>query len=779
MTAPRASLFTRAGRRLRKLVDRPASVDVTRFEALLPAAVRREPELAELSDSELTAAAGNVGGDRLTEAQLVEICALGREAGRRTLGERAFDVQLVGVMSLLTGHVAQLDTGEGKTLVGAIAAAGHALTGRDVHVITVNDYLARRDADWMRPLFELLGVSVGWVEPGHTAEERREAYASGVTYGSVSEIGFDLLRDRLATSADEQVQPAPDVAIIDEADSVLVDEARVPLVMAGSAAAGAPDVTSTRVVSRLREGVHYEVDTDRRNVWLTPAGAAMVEKALGGIDLYAEANADRLAAVNVALHAHALLTKDVDYLVRNSRVQLIDSSRGRVAELQRWPDGLQAAVEVKERVPVSDKGEILDSITVQGLLARYPAVAGMTGTAVAVAETLREFYKLEIAVIPPHEPNIRVDEPDRIFLTQSDKIRAILAEVERVHATGRPILIGTQDVAESEELAGKLAKAGMECVVLNARNDEEEARIIAEAGTEGAITVSTQMAGRGTDIKLGGSHGTAADHQRVVELGGLYVIGTARYRSSRLDDQLRGRAGRQGDPGGSVFFASLNDEVVLAGAPDVPEDLPADEHGEVISPVAARHLDHAQRVTEGANLEIHRNTWRYTRLMERQRDDLLAYREELLRTNHAAEVLKASCPDHYADLAEQLKTEQLARVCREVLLYHLDQLWSDHLAFLNDVRESIHLRALGRETPIDEFHRAAIPAFHTIKTEAERLAAETLAAVTVTDSGPDLAGAGVRRPTSTWTYVVHDNPFGSDAEQALKKIRGTLRKKRR
>lgn len=780
MALGRAPMRTRVGKRLRRIIERPASVELTKYEKLLPAIGEREDDLRSRSDDDLGRIARELrtDGDFRTE-QLIEFCALGREAGRRALGERAFDVQVLGVMGLLSQHVVQMATGEGKTLVGALAACGHALQDKRVHLISVNDYLAKRDAEWMRPVFELLGVSVDWVEPATTHAERKDAYGCDVTYGAVSEIGFDVLRDRLVTKADDRVLPRPEVAIVDEADSVLVDEARVPLVMAGSVDAGVVDEEVAKIVRRLRLGLHYETDSDGKNAWLTPAGASVVEKALGGIDLYDESGAERLAAVNVALHAHALLTRDVDYLVRDGKVQLINTSRGRVAELQRWPDGLQAAVEAKEQLPPSDRGEVLDSITVQALIARYPVVAGMTGTAVAVAETLREFYKLEVAVIPPNTPNIRVDEPDRIFTSPSQKLRAIVAEISQVHEKGRPILVGTQDVAESEELAEKLTKAELTCTVLNARNDAEEAEIIAEAGKPGTVTVSTQMAGRGTDIKLGGSAVDAPERDKAVKLGGLYVIGTARYPSSRLDDQLRGRAGRQGDPGGSVFFASLEDDLVMAGAPDVPEGLAADDGGEVTDPAAVRHINHAQRVVEGANQEIHRNTWRYTRLIERQRSDLLTFRDEVLLTDTAAEHMRVAARERYDELAEQLPDETLAQMCREIMLFHLDQLWSDHLAFLADVRESIHLRALGKETPIDEFHRAAIPEFHKIIDEAKDSAVKTFADTQVTEDGVDLAGAGVKRPTSTWTYLVHDNPFDSDAEQALKKIRGTLRKKRR
>jgi preprotein translocase subunit SecA len=790
-----AVLIDRMSKRLRRIIQRPASVELTRYEKLLPAIGEREPELEKLTDTELTETAGrlrleSVFGDQ----QLIEVCALGREAARRALDERAFDVQLLGTMGLLTGHVVQMATGEGKTLAGALAAAGHALQGKRVHVISVNDYLARRDAEWMKPVYDLLGVSVSWVEPALTHEERREAYTAEVCHGAVSEIGFDVLRDRLVTREADLVQTEPEVAIVDEADSVLVDEARVPLVMAGSVDAGVADEEVANIVRRLRLNLHYETDSDGRNAWLTTAGASVVEKALGGVDLYGETSSDsaqgsaaeeggtgggnRLAAVNIALHAHALLTRDVDYLVRDGKVQLINASRGRVAELQRWPDGLQAAVEAKEQLPPSDRGEILDSITVQALIARYPQVAGMTGTAVAVAEQLREFYELEVAVIPPNAENIREDLSDRIFASPSHKLRAIVEEIREVHATGRPILVGTQDVAESEELADKLAKADLPCVVLNARNDAEEAAIIAEAGRYEAVTVSTQMAGRGTDIRLGGAEG-GSERERVAALGGLHVIGTARYPSSRLDDQLRGRAGRQGDPGSSVFFASLNDELVLSYAPDIPDGIAADEEtGEISAEHAHRQINHAQRVAEGVDLEIHRNTWRYTRLIEHQRREVLAYRDDVLRTALASEELEKAEPERYAELSETLGADRIEQVSRDILLYHLDQLWADHLAFLTEVRESIHLRALARETPLDEFHRAAIPEFRKIAAQARERAAKTLIEAEVSDDGIDLAASGVRRPTSTWTYLVHDNPFDSDAEQALKKVRGMLRKKR-
>jgi preprotein translocase subunit SecA len=776
-----------------RFLDRPATVDISRYEGLLTSIEWREKKVGDLSDEELIEAATELRreGDQpgFNEKDLVELCALGREAALRALDERPYDVQLLGAMELLEGHIVQMATGEGKTLAGALAAAGYALQGKAVHVMSVNDYLARRDAEWMKPVYALLGVTVGWVDQTSSQEERRAAYANDVTYGSVSEIGFDVLRDRLCTSVDDMVGREPDVVLVDEADSVLIDEAKVPLVLAGSSDEGQSDPEVAKIVRALKPGQHYEKDEDGRNAWLTTRGAKHVEKSLGGIDLYSGEHSDRLAAVNAALHAHALLERDVDYIVRDGKVHLINSSRGRIALRQRWPDGLQAAVEAKERLRPTESGEVLDSISVQGLIKRYRTVCGMTGTAVAVAEQLREFYELRVAVIPPNTPCVRADEDDRLYDTVEAKEKAIVAEISSVHATGRPILIGTRDVAESERLAKMLAEADVPCVVLNAKNDAQEAAIVAEAGAYDAVTVSTQMAGRGTDIRLGGtengdsSNGTDK-HDQVADLGGLLVIGTGHYPSSRLDDQLRGRSGRQGDPGGSIMFASLGDEQVVQYAPDAtagaePDD--DEDEGRLLDPTSKRFVDHAQKVSEGVQLEIHRNTWRYTRLIEHQRTALLEYRDELLTTDLAATSLASLSEERWEELSEDsgaIDEKVLEDAARQIMLYHLDQRWTEHLAFLADVRETIHLRALAKETPIDEFHRTAIPEFRKMPDQISERAAETFTSIAITSDGVDLASDGLRRPTSTWTYMVHDNPFDTDAEQALQRVRAMIKKVR-
>jgi len=733
-----------------------------------------DDKAAGLDDEQITKAAKLLELSELADAaDIPQFLAIAREAAERTTGLRPFDVQLLGALRMMAGDVVEMATGEGKTLAGAIAAAGYALAGRHVHVISVNDYLARRDAEWMGPLLAAMGLTVGWITADSTAAERRAAYECDVTYASVNEIGFDVLRDQLVTHVDDLVSPRPDVALIDEADSVLVDEALVPLVLAGTTHRETPRMEIIRLVgemtseNRVDDSLqYYDTDADRRNVHLTDAGARKLEKALGGIDLYSEEHiGTTLTEVNVALHAHVLLQRDVHYIVRDNAVHLINASRGRIASLQRWPDGLQAAVEAKEGIETTETGEVLDTITVQALINRYPTVCGMTGTALAAGEQLRQFYRLGVSPIPPNTPNIREDETDRVYITAAAKNQAVIEHIQEIHATGQPVLVGTRDVAESEELHAKLVKAGVPAVVLNAKNDEEEAAVIAEAGKLATVTVSTQMAGRGTDIRLGGSD--EADHDAVAELGGLHVIGTGRHHTERLDNQLRGRAGRQGDPGSSVFFSSWEDDVVVSHLE--PEKLPmqTDEDGRIVSDRAGQMLEHAQRVAEGRLLDVHANTWRYNQLTAQQRAIIVERRETLLRTTTARDELKELAPDRYQELVDEVGEDELERICRLIMLYHLDRGWADHLAYLSDIRESIHLRALGRQDPLDEFHRMAVDAFASLAADAIEAAQQTFETANVLEDEPGLDLSKLARPTSTWTYMIHDNPLADDTMAAL------------
>lgn len=826
--------------------------------ALIDAAASHEDWASELSDADIAKQAEEI--DIATEDGRARFLAMAREAADRSLDMRPFDVQLQGALRLLEGDVIEMATGEGKTLAGAIAAVGYVLQGHQVHVISVNDYLAQRDAEWMKPLFDLFKISSGFVHEDSTPEQRRAAYGADITYGSVNEIGFDVLRDQLATTADQLLSPTPDVAIIDEADSVLVDEALIPLILAGSAPGEVTDTAIHDAVAKLQKQ-HYEIDPEGRNVFLTDEGAEFVEAELGGINLYDEEHVGTtLVHVNIAMHAHLLVERDVHYIVRDGGVHLINASRGRIAQLQRWPDGLQAAVELKEGLAQTDSGEVIDTITVQALIGRYPKVCGMTGTALAAGEQLRQFYELRVSEIPPNTPNIRKDEADRVYDNKSNKVDAIVEFVKEIHETGQPVLIGTHDVAESEELAHHLGRAGVDCVVLNAKNDAEEAQIIAEAGARGAVTVSTQMAGRGSDIKLGGSQGesggsshhestTARDE--VVELGGLCVVGTGRYDTARLDNQLRGRAGRQGDPGRSVFFSSIEDPLVTKNLALKKDPESPNEDGS-LGQKGIDLIEQAQRVAEGIMLELHANTWRYNQLVNQQRDIIVARRMEVLTTDIAIAELKKSESKRYqqligewaepeedetpedgtpedsesedsapedrapeadsdgtedkdagrsgeseadasadaastADAAadaetklapppeEPVRPEVLEQAAREIVLYHLDRAWADHLAFVSDVRASIHLRSIGRESPLDEFHKLILDEFANLPGEAIEKARKTFREVTITNDGADLEAADLRRSTTTWTYMVHDNPFSSGGAKALQGIIGIFR----
>lgn len=743
--------------RFRKFLQRPGTtVDLGPLSKRLDAIEAREEALKELDDAALTDAAREA-------SDFTEVCAVGREASRRAINQRPYDVQLLGAMALLSGRVAEMATGEGKTLTATIAAYGHTRLGNGpVHVLTVNDYLAKRDAEWMEPIYTLLGLTVGSVTETMTPEERREAYAADVTYVSVSEAGFDYLRDQLVTDVADRVQRDLATAIVDEADSILIDEARVPMVLAGSTSTESDPVhEAADLVKTLRAGKDYEVAEDGRSVAFSEAGLKNIEEQLGGIDLYADDQVEHLSAVNVALHAHALLRRDVDYIVRNGGVELIDEMRGRVAQRRRWPDGLQAAVEAKEGLSATAEGEVLNTITVQAYIALYKTVCGMTATAVHVGEQLREYFNLEVAVVPSNTPNIREDDPDRIYSAHDTRDEALVEEIKIAHEKGRPVLIGTLDVQASERLAEQLAEAGVPSNVLNAKNDAEEASIIAEAGAAGAVTVSTQMAGRGVDIRLGGSD--EKDRDKVVELGGLYVIGAGRHDSRRVDDQLRGRAGRQGDPGASVFFVSLEDELVSRHAGEIlPASPRMDMDGVVHDAQVDYAVEHAQRVAEGVNHEIHRNTWRYSVVIEQQRLLMAERRERLLTSEVAAIMLLERSPEK----AKETDEDVLSDAARAIALYHLDRLWADHLAYLSEVREGVHLRALGKLDPLDEFHRSAVPAFQDLLTKVEERTIETFDEVDLTD-GWEPDRAEIVRPSATWTYLVHDNPFGSELDRLI------------
>jgi preprotein translocase subunit SecA len=689
---------------------------------------------------------------------LVEVFALVRAAADRVLGMRPFDVQLMAGVALHRGKLVEMQTGEGKTLAAVMPACLNALSGRGVHILTFNDYLARRDASWMGPVYRFLGLSVGAVQQEMGIDARREAYRADITYATAKEAGFDLLRMHLCTEPDELIHRPFNYAIVDEADSILIDEARVPLVIAGDRPTSETSpYRIAEVISRLEEGQDWETDENRRNVFLTETGVDRVEEELRCVDLHRAENYLLLTEVNQALHATALLRQDVDYIVRDERIELVDEFTGRVVNDRRWPDGLQAALEAKEGLQIQPGGRIIGSIALQHFLKQYPKLSGMTATAQPAAEEFENFYSLRVVPIPPNKPCIREDVPDVVFTHKAAKYKALLREIGSEHERGRPILVGTSSVEESELLAEKLRAAGIDCAVLNAKNDEAEAEIIARAGAPGAVTISTNMAGRGTDIRLGGVN--EEEREQVVLLGGLYVIGTNRHESRRVDDQLRGRAGRQGDPGMSRFFVSLEDDLMVRFGIDklLPADIrPSPQEEPITHSAIRREVERLQRIVEGQNYEIRKTLWRYSSLVEVQRRALYDWRKALLNSEVELELCATRLPERYANLSARFGPEALQRAERAITLYHIDAAWAEHLALLTEIREGIHLVELARREPLYEFQKQIAEAFIKLHQTIDERVVETFGEAEITDEGINLEKAGLRRPSSTWTYLIND-----------------------
>jgi len=698
-----------------------------------------------------------------------EVFSLVREAARRAIGLDPFAVQVLAGLAMAHGRIVELPTGEGKTLAAVFPATLQALAGRGVHVLTFNDYLARRDAAWMGPAYRMLGLSVGCIQEGMLPAERRAAYRCDVTYLTAKEAGFDLLRDSSCLEPDQQVHRPFHMALVDEADSILIDEARIPLVIAGVAVDEHDGLDRLAELARhLAPGVDFQTDDAERNIFLTEHGITRVESALGCADLFSGHGVSLLAATRNALHAEHLLRHDVDYIVRDGSVELVDELTGRVAENRHWPDGLQAAVEAKEGLRPGAGGSILGSITLQHFLRQYPLLCGMTATAASAADELWNVYGLPVAVIPPHLPCVRVDEEDRIFVNRAARDQAVIAEIERVHATARPVLVGTASVEDSERLAAALQHRGIACRVLNARNDELEAAVVAGAGDVGQVTISTNMAGRGTDIRLGGVGERNRD--QVLALGGLYVIATNRHESLRIDLQLRGRAGRQGDPGTSRLFVSLEDGILrhaginrvlprtlaLQGS-ELPGDIPAIREA----------VAHAQRVAEGELGDARKRLYEYAEIIEQQRQQIQVRRLELLERIATPHLLEERCCEHWSKLLPVAGEPLLRAIERRLTLNAIDRCWAEHLDELQVLRDEIHLVSLGGRTPVVEFARAAIAAFQHLPSRVDDAVLETFETLEITADGVDWEAHGLRGPSATWTYLINDNAFAPNLLRAL------------
>lgn len=611
-----------------------------------------------------------------------------------------------------------------------------------------------------------LGLSVSVIQEGMSRAEKRAAYACDINYATAKEAGFDFLRDQLALERDDQVHRPLGLALVDEADSILIDEARVPLIISGAAEETRGQAGRLAPLIRsLRPGRDCEIDAEKRNVVPTEAGLERLERRLGGGDLYAPGNEELLAAIHCALHAEALLERDVDYIVRNGRIEIVDEFTGRVMDKRHWPDGLQAAVEAKEDLSRRQERRMLGSITIQHFLRLYPALCGMTVTAAPSAAEFKEFYGLRVVVIPSHRPTLRLDLPDVVFTDREAKLRALVTEIIRVHATGRPILVGTLSVRESEELAAALREAGAAGQVLNARNDELEAGIIAAAGKAGALTISTNMAGRGADIRLGGADEAGRDD--VLALGGLCLIGTNRHESLRIDRQLRGRAGRQGDPGSSQFFISLEDEIFRRyGLTDRFRKRHRLGSGpkEVDNSAIRVDIAHAQRVIEGQNSGLRKSLWAYTLLIEMQRRIIQEARESILRSTDGPRRWRPPGPEILSAGTARFGQDEWERIRKRVSLVQLDRCWADHLAVLSDLREGIHLVSLAGREPVNEFQRSAAEAFEVMESKIEQRMTRTLREIIGSEGPIDLEARGLRGPSSTWTYHAAEDEFNWGVE---------------
>ncbi|MGB2824293.1 MAG: accessory Sec system translocase SecA2 [Phycisphaerae bacterium] len=764
-----------------RLRGRYVELDLGPYKRLLGRISRREDEVRNVTEDGLVGMSAELkrrardGG--ALDGLLVEAFAVAREAARRAVGMRPFDVQILAGIAMHQGKLAEMQTGEGKTLAAVMPAYLNALTGRGVHVLTFNDYLARRDTTWMGPAYRLLGLTVGFVQEGMSRQERQAAYACDITYVTAKEAGFDFLRDRLAVEKDDLVHRPFHFAIVDEADSNLIDEARVPLVIAGGMAQPEIDLyRAAEIIGGLEDGVHYATDEYSRNAYFTEAGLDRLEEVLGCGSLHVPSTLKLLTELSYALHAQVLLRRDVDYIVRDGRVELVDEFTGRVAENRRWPVGLQAAVEAKEGLDLQPEGIILGSITLQHSLRLYPKIAAMTATAQPASDELDAIYGLRVVVIPPNRPCIRIDGADVVFPSKQVKTAAVIKEIVRVHATQRPILVGTSSVEESEHLAAGLRAAGVACHVLNAKNDELEARIVAQAGSLGAVTISTNMAGRGTDIRLGGD--PSRNREEVVAMGGLYVIGTNRHESRRIDDQLRGRAGRQGDPGESRFFISLEDDLMVRyrlADLILPDHRPSQQDAPVDDPVLTTEIARAQRIIEGQTFEIRRTLWQYCSLIEDQRKIVHRRRQEVLRGDSRLTLLAERAPERCAQRRASVAEDVLQDVERRITLHHIDRCWAEHLAETRRIREGIFLFSVGGFNPLDEFHKAAANAFHDFLERVDAAILETFRSVEITAAGIDLDKAGLRGPSSTWTYLINDDPFGNWLERFFKGVRSRLR----
>ncbi len=837
---------------------------VRALAGLVPDINAFESEISALSDDALKAKTPDfrqrlANGEDLDDI-LIEAFAVTREAAKRVIGQRHYDVQLMGGAALHFGWVAEMKTGEGKTLVSTLAAYLNALNGQGMHLITVNDYLASRDAEWMGQIHRWLGLSVGLIVPNDaTPDEKRAMYACDITYGTNNEFGFDYLRDNMAMTQAQKTQRGHVYAIVDEVDSILIDEARTPLIISGRVA----DATKlyykmASIVRGLRRDEDYEVDEEKRIVAPLEPGIEKVEAALGVENLYDGVAHNLVHQLQAALKAKELYQRDKDYIIQNGEVKIVDEFTGRILEGRRWSEGLHQAVEAKEGVRIKEENQTLATVTLQNYFRLYDKLAGMTGTAQTEASELAGTYGLQVVPIPTNKPLVRLDQPDLIYRTEAAKFESVVEDLAERHERGQPILVGTASVDRSERLSRLLEKRGIPHEVLNAKQHTREAHVVAQAGRLGAVTVATNMAGRGVDILLGGNpeglaereviaegldleteEGQArfqtllakfdaeatAEGDRVRELGGLYVLGTERHESRRIDNQLRGRAGRQGDPGESRFYLSLEDELMrifATGAMNwvmtkaMPDDVPIEAR------MVTKAIERAQNTVEQRNAEIRKNVLQYDEVMNEQRkviykrrDQILAgsdlreeaieelanaveatieiycvsdyaeewdldglvteihtywesaytaqaLREQCSTTDHLYELLTSEAVARYEAREDELGAEIMREVERQVMLQIIDTKWREHLYEMDYLQEGIHLRAMGQKDPLVEWQREGFDMFGQMMRGISQDFVKYLMHVQVTVTQPDVEAMAV----SDMTYSAPEDPSAGGGLQA-------------
>jgi preprotein translocase subunit SecA len=759
------------GNILKKIVGTKNDRELKRLAILLDEVNNYEPEMMSLSDAELSNKSSYFKEKLLNgftiDDILTEAFAVAREASRRTLLMRPFEAQVLGGIVLHEGKIAEMKTGEGKTLAATMPLYLNALEGKGCHVVTVNDYLAKRDSEWMGPIYNFLGLSVGVVVHGMDDDERREAYHADITYGTNNEFGFDYLRDNMKFNLDDYVQREFNYAIVDEVDSILIDEARTPLIISGQSEESTDKYYKiNQLIPRLRKDQDYSIDEKSRTVVLTEEGVARVEELLNVNNLYEPRNIETLHHVTQALRAHTMFKRDVDYLVKDGQVIIVDEFTGRVMPGRRYSDGLHQALEAKEKVKIEKENQTLASITFQNYFRMYKKLSGMTGTADTEAEEFKKIYNLEVLVIPTNMPMIRTDNNDLIYKTEKEKIKAVIEEVKALNKVKRPVLIGTISIEKSELLGNYLTRAGVKHHVLNAKNHEREAEIVAQAGQPGMVTISTNMAGRGTDIKLG---------EKVADWGGLHILGTERHESRRIDNQLRGRSGRQGDDGSSRFYLSLEDDLLrIFGAEKISsimDRIGIEEDQPIEHKYISKAIENAQKRVEGQNFDIRKHLLDYDDVMNKQRKVIYEQRKKVLRgkdlwtdieemieeiiddllnefvgekthydewnlkglddslfkqfnlklnINNSPELkssdlirehIDQNAKKHLHDKESEFGQELMNYLMKVIMLQAIDTHWKEHLLAMDHLREGISLRGYAQKDPVREYQREGYEMF--------------------------------------------------------------------